>query len=302
MNLAVIGGYGLLGSTAAFCAGGKGLFDEIYLMGSRQNLLMSHVMDMDQAMRPLSHTRIYAGEYSCLERCDVILLAASMPERAVDNRNEYLAMNLELIKDIAEKIKASCKNKIILCATNPIDVFTYVLYRLLGWPKEKFLGYGYNDTLRLRWALADDTGLFYAGFEGYVLGEHGDMQVPVYSYIKYNGTLLELSAEQRCRIDERISRFFRQYQALDSRRTSGWTSAVGITTVLEAIVCEQEVAVPCSAILTGEYGLRDVSLGVPVYLGRDGVRRILELPLDAQEQARLAEAAEAIKRYIELAL
>ena len=216
MKLAVIGGYGLLGSTAAFYAGVKGLFDEIYLIGRKQNLLMSHVMDMDQALSPMSHTRVYAGDYKDLKHCDVILFTASMPERAVDNRNEYLSMNLGLVNEIADQIGSNCTHKIILCATNPIDIFNYALYKKLGWPREKFLGFGYNDTLRLRWALSDTLQKPYAGFEAYVLGEHGDLQVPVFSQISYHGEKLALGEAERSEIAARIANYFRAFQKLDA--------------------------------------------------------------------------------------
>ncbi|MDL2217423.1 hypothetical protein LJC27_02070 [Christensenellaceae bacterium OttesenSCG-928-M15] len=298
MKLAVIGGYGLLGSTAAFCAGQKGLFDDIYLIGRKKNLLKSHVMDMDQALRAVSRTKVREGEYACLHECDVILFTASMPEREVDNRNEYLSANRELVENIACQIKANCSEKVILCATNPIDVFNYALYRILGWDRNKFLGFGYNDTLRLKWALADELGLEYQGLEAYVLGEHGDLQAPVFSQIRYRGEKIELDGEKAKRVGGMIANYFRSFQALDAKRTSGWTSAIGIATILEAIVEEREEYFPCSAVLQGEYGLHDISAGVPVRLGRNGIRSILALNLIEEEQQRLDMAGEGIRRQI----
>ena len=299
MKMTVIGGSGLLGSTTAFHAGCKGLFEEIFLIGTRQNVVMSHVMDMDQALCAVSGTRIRVGTYEEIAQSDVILVTAGLPEREVENRNEYLAGNLALVQEIGAKIKAHCADpKIVLCATNPIDVFNYALYRQLGWPRKKFLGFGYNDTLRLRWALAEETGNPYDSLEAYVLGEHGDNQVPLFEHLRCWGETLTLGAAARLRVREKISGYFRRFQALDSRRTSGWTSAVSLTKILEAIGNETEEIIPCSVVPDGEYGQRDVSLGMPVRLNRSGIAEIIEFPLEEATQQNLDAAGDGIKRHI----
>lgn len=301
MRLSVIGGYGLLGATGAFVAGCQGLFDEIALIGRKEALRKSHVMDMDQAMRPLSQTRIVEGQYADLHQSDVILLAVGSPEQAVDNRNEYLSRNVHIIKEVAAMIKDHCQNKVILCATNPIDVFTAVLFREIGWDKRYFLGFGYNDTLRLRWALAEETGHAYEDFTAYVLGEHGDMQAPLLSNVLYKGKPFLLAGDMRTRVSKRITEYFRAFQSLNAGRTSGWTSAVGIATVLRAIVHETQDIVPCSVITDGAFGLpRDVSVGLPLRLCHAGVKEIVPIAMNEEERARLFAAAEAIREKIAL--
>ena len=302
MKLAVIGGGGLLGSTTAFLAAKQGLFEEIYLIGRRQNVIKSHVMDMDMTMRALSNTRIYEGTYNCLGACDIILFAASPPEREVDNRNEYLRGNISLVREILAQIAAHCENKIILVATNPIDIFNFMNQKVLGWPRNYFLGYSLNDTMRLRWALADVTGEPYADFEAYVLGEHGDLQIPVFEHVLLRGKPYTIGEEAKEQAVGRISSYFRAFQALDAKRTSGWTSAVGMTAILEAIVHETDEVFACSAVLEGEYGERGVSMGVPVRLGRAGVREIVELPMAQETRERFHFVAEELRTRIREAL
>ncbi|MDL2236052.1 hypothetical protein LJC07_07940 [Christensenellaceae bacterium OttesenSCG-928-L17] len=297
MKLAVIGS-GLLGSTTAFLAGSKGLFREIYLIGRRQNVVQSHVLDMDMTMRALSDTRIYTGDYDCLSSCDIILLAASKPERKVESRNEYLQENLALVHGILEKIAAHCENKAILTATNPIDIFNYINYQTLGWDRRHFLGYSYNDTMRLRWALADTMGEKYSAIEAYVLGEHGDLQVPVFEHVFLHGKPYAVPGEQKARALEIISAYFRSFQALDAQRTAGWTSSVGMTAVLEAMVHETDEIFPCSAVLQGEYGEHNVSAGVPVRLCRQGIREIVELPLLNETKKQFAHTANELRARI----
>ena len=298
MKLAVIGGGGLLGSTTAFLAACKGLFEEIYLIGRRQNVVKSHVMDMDMTMRALSNTRIYEGTYDCLNGCDVILFTASPPEREVDNRNEYLKGNISLVQEILEQIAARCENKIILVATNPIDIFNYINHKVLGWRRNYFLGYSQNDTMRLRWALADITGEPCADFEAYVLGEHGDLQIPVFEHVLLGGKPYIVEKKVKEKALEMVSTYFRTFQALDAKRTSGWTSAVGMAAMLEAIVNETDEIFACSAVLQGEYGEQDVSMGVPVRLGRMGIREIVELPLAKETRERFGFVAEELRARI----
>ena len=154
-RLGIVGGAGLLGSTTAFCVAQTGVFDEIILLDIKENMVMSHVMDMGQAMCPISKTKLLKGDYEDLAECDVVLVTASLPERKVANRNEFLQDNLGIVTPICEKLKTFCKKDCVLInATNPVDVFTYVYWKLLGWDRHQVLGFCANDTLRLKWATA----------------------------------------------------------------------------------------------------------------------------------------------------
>ena len=298
MKLGIVGGAGLLGTTTAFCVGERGVFDEIKLLDIKENMVMSHVMDMGQAMEPISKTKISKADYEDLADCDVLLVTASLPERKVANRNEFLKDNLGVVTPICEKLKKICVNQpVLINATNPIDVFTYVYWKLLGWDRHRVLGFCANDTLRLKWATEKVTGKAFQDLDGLCVGEHGDGQVRLYEQMKYKGQPLELSQDQRREIEQITADWFTNYQALESGRTSGWTSGVNLAEMIEAIATDSKKLLPCSAIFTGEFGYSDVACGALCRLGKDGVEEIT-LPLNDRQKEEMDAAVAKIQEQI----
>jgi len=315
-----------VGSSAAFRVATLDIASEIVLIDVRPNLAMSHVMDLEQAVAEISGSRIVGGDWADLAECDIVVLSASLPERNVASRDEYLAGNLEIARNAAEHL-AACPEAVVVVATNPVDVFTYVLGRLAGGAPSRFVGYSYNDTLRFRWALARTLRVAMADVDALVLGEHGDMQVPLFDLVSVKGVPVGLTEQQRREVETATRTWFSTYQGLNAGRTSGWTSAMGIARLVAAIATDGVNSangaaaagdpasagaparaaatvrglLPCSAILQGEYGLSGVSLGVPVVLGPGGVRQIVELPLTPIEKSQLHAAGEKVRGLIDRA-
>jgi malate dehydrogenase len=299
LKLGIVGGAGLLGSTTAFCAGVKGIFDEIKLLDLKKNLVMSHVMDLGQALSPVSRTKVSNAEYEDLYDCDVVLVTASLPERKVASRNEFLAGNLAIVAPICEKLKECCKDGcIILNATNPVDVFTYVYWRLLGWDRFRVLGFCANDTLRFKWATERVTGKAYQKIDAICVGEHGEGQVRLYDQMRYDGKPFVLTEAEKAQVEKLTSDWFSDYQALDCGRTSGWTSGLMLAEILEAIATDSGKVYPCSLPLDGEFGYTHVSMGMPCVMGKSGVSEIMDPKLTAAQKEKLDETAEKISGLI----
>lgn len=299
MKLGVIGGAGLLGSTAAFCAGMRGVLDEIKLLDLKENVLEAHVMDMSQALLPISNTKVTKADYEDLGDCDIILVTASLPERQVANRNEYLAGNLGVITPICEKLKAVCKkDAILISATNPVDVFTYAYWKLLGWDKSRILGFCVNDTLRFKWALEYVTGKDFKKLDAMCIGEHGDGQVRLYNHVKYDGEPMEVSAEDRKNVEEATANWFKTWQQLDSKRTTGWTSGVMLADMIEAIATDSRAVIPVSVVLEGFKGYEHVAMGMPGVFTKDGVTELVDVELTEEGKAQLDATAKKIDEMI----
>jgi len=298
MKLSIIGGSGLIGSTTAFLAAQKGLFDEIKLIGRRKNMLFSHAMDMEHALMPFSKTKITASEYKNIGDCEVIFITAGVPEREVTTRDEYLKDNIKIINEIRENLDKYNKDGIILIATNPIDVFNYYLYEKLRRNRNKMLGFSANDSLRLKWAISKEFNLEYDKLEGFCIGEHGEGQVPLMNLIRYDGKPLVISEEIKPLIRKRLINWFRDFQRLDSKRTSGWTSSVMAVEILEAMAADNGKIIQCSIPLEGELGYNNVSVGMPVRLGRHGATEILIPKLSLDEKNALDAAVEKLKSQI----
>lgn len=299
MKLGIIGGAGLLGATTAFYAGTKNILEEIKLVDLKENMAGSHAMDMEQAFLGISKTKVMKANYPDLYDCDIILITASLPERSVSSRNEYLAGNLSVIVPICQSLKQYCtKEAIVINATNPVDVFNYVVYKLLGWKREKFIGFTLNDTLRLRWAAALVTGKEAEKIEALCLGEHGEGQVRLYEQMTYEGRSMNLTERQKEQIEEKTGNWFAEYQALKSGRTTGWTSAVSLTAMIEAVTCDEGGILPGSAVLQGEFGYRDLSVGMPLRLGKEGILSIEEPGLEKGQKEKLDASAHKISELI----
>ncbi len=299
MKLGIVGGAGLLGTTAAFCVGEMDIFDEIKLLDIKENMVMSHVMDMGQALMPVSKTRITKADYEDLGDCDIVLVTASLPERKVANRNEFLKDNLGIVTPICEKLKAVCNDRCVLInATNPIDVFTYVYWKQLGWDRHQVLGFCANDTLRLKWATEKVTGKAFQDINALCVGEHGDGQVRLYDQMTYKGEPLVLSAEQRKEIETITAEWFTDYQNLESGRTSGWTSGVMLAQMIKAVATDSRVVMPCSLPLEGEFGYRHVSLGMPCVLGKGGVIEVADPQLTDEQKEKLDATADKVSHLI----
>lgn len=295
MKIGVIGGAGLLGSTIAFCISQRNLVDEIVLIDLKENVAKAHVMDMGQAISEHNHTAISFGSWDSLKGCNIVIMTASMPERKVASRIEYLTDNLYIVSTVAANIANYCPRAAVINATNPVDPVDFIIHDLTGMPAQQFVGFTRNDTLRLRWAIAKVLHVPTTEVEAMVIGEHGESQVPLYSTVRVRGQKVELSTDQKEDSSRLIKDWFTNYQELQSGRTSGWTSALGVTHLVEAMVKKTGEILACSAILHGEFGISDVSVGVPVILGPNGIEQIVEMPLTPEESLGLKAAAEKMR-------
>jgi malate/lactate dehydrogenase len=159
----------------------------------------------------------------------------------------------------------------------------------------QLIGYSINDTIRYRKSLAQELKEKVSRVDCIVIGEHGGTQVPLFSSAKVDSKPVQISEEMKQRIRAGMWGTIKIFEALDAGRTAGWTCAVGLTTLVRAIVENSDSVFPCSMVLKGEYGLNDFSMGVPVKLGRNGVKEILEYELNPDEQEGLKKTVDTLK-------
>ena len=300
MKLGVIGGAGLLGSTTAFHVGLTGVFSEIVLLDLKHNLAMCHALDMDQALSYTSGTRVRAGEYSDLAECDIVLMSAGAPETAAASRNEYLQSNLKIVRDICGQIAPYVKDKVIIDATNPVDVLNFVSWKLLGCPREKILGFCLNDSVRFAWAAAEVRGVSPSTAGALCVGEHGDGQVPILSSVTIDNKPANLTREEGSQVVSKVQKWFGEYQALDGKRSSGWTSALGLGRLITAVAKNTNEVLPVSAVVQGEYGFKDISIGVPIQVGASGITAYAPVTgISPEEQTAFDASAVKIRGLLE---
>lgn len=299
VKVGVLGAAGVVGSSSAFRLAEQGFVSEIVMIDTREKLVQSHALDILQAVSGLNGTVVRCGAWPDLAGCNIVVMAASVPGEGFKT-GESIAKYMTLLRETAGQLAAHCPEAVVICASNPVDVLNYALYDLSGMEAGQFLGFSWNDALRLRFAVAEFLGAPVSEVGGMVLGEHGEGKVPLFDRITLRSKPVTLTAGQEKEIARAMEAWFSAFRGFsDGARTAGWTSAIGISKIAEAVVTESGELLPCSAVLRGEYGISGISLGVPVRLHSKGIREIVELPLtDAQRQA-LGAAAEKIRGMID---
>jgi len=288
LKLGIIGGAGGIGSSIGFHLAIRGLVGEIALIDVKQNVATSHAMDIQQAVSELNSTIVKAGDWEALSGCGIVIMGAgSIQHNSLEN-------NLKIVKEVAPRIASYCPDAAVITVTNPIDPFNYILHKISGMPAQRFMGYSRNDTARLRTAIANRLEVQVSDVAAMVIGEHGQAMVPLFSRVTLKGERVEPSSGQRADILNYLKTWFANYEGLNAGRTAAWTSAVGIAHLVEAMVKNTGEVLACSAVLQGQYGISEVSVGVPLVLGLTGIERIIELPLSDEETTGLRAAAQKI--------
>jgi malate dehydrogenase len=287
MKVAIAGGAGGVGSSLAFNLLIRPEPYDVIVVDRRPEKVLSHVMDLEQVLTLGSGRSVSPGSLEDLPHADVVVICAATPLTENTTRDVYLAENARIVDTIAEHTGDSA---ILIMVTNPVDALCTRLDR----DRRRTLGYTLNDSLRFRTAIADARETDPRSVEAWVLGEHGEAAVPVFSRISVDGHAVELAPHERETAHEFIRTWYRRHVALDARRSSTWTTGAGLAAVIAGL--NSGLTTVASVRLEGEYGISGVSLGVPVTLDREGVAEVHEWDLDPDELAGLQWAAEVIRQ------
>jgi malate/lactate dehydrogenase len=293
MKVAVIGAAGSVGAPAAFYIGVSGLVDELVLIDMRPNVVQQHAMDMSTAMSDLG-VRVKAGEHGDLAGSDVVINAAGVPQGLIADRMEMLPKNIPLVRDVALAVRRYCPDAFVITATNPIDPLNYCTWRAGGFDRRRVIGYSMNDSTRFREIIARTKGVKVNQVRATVMGEHGGTQVPLFSSARIDGRPVSFSETEKQNVRAEIPTILRRYEELQSGRTAGWTSALGLAALTRAVLRGTGERFPCSVVLEGEYGQTGLSMGVPARIGTGGVEAIEEWELTPDEQEGLARTTAAM--------
>jgi malate/lactate dehydrogenase len=260
-----------------------------------KNLLACHVMDLETAVSPLHGGTVKAGIYEDMKGSDVVVMAAGAPWRHITNRMELLNDSLPIVKTVTEQIARYCPEAVVITATNPVDPLNYAMHLISGMDRKKLMGYSINDSFRLRMMTGRLLNVDTSKVQGLVVGEHGPHQVMLFSSIRVDGKKVSLSEEDKQKIRAEIPKVLHAYENLRTGRTTGWTSAVGLRAMVSAIVNDTGEVFPCSVILDGEYGYDGLSASLPVKLGKNGWREIVQVPMEPEEEKSFAESMGYLK-------
>lgn len=300
-------GAGFVGSTFAYSLAVKGLVNEIVLVDIKKDKAEGEALDIAQSVSYNIPTTIRAGEYSDLKGAEIVVITAGASQKEGETRLDLTKKNVQAAKTIVDNLKKHNRDCIILMTTNPVDVLTYAAQKYSGFPKNKIIGSGTTlDTSRLRYEIGRHCGVDPRNVHGYILGEHGDSEVAVWSGLRIGGMKLMgfcQKCEEICEPEKEMNQIFEKvknsaYEIIEKKSATYYAIAYGLTMIVQAIMRDQYSILPVSVYIDDFYGQKDFCFSLPVLLGRQGVKRILDIPLADNEVDDLKKSAGILKSYI----
>lgn len=302
----VLIGAGDVGVAYAYALVNQGLVDHLAIIDIDEAKVVGEVMDLNHGVvwAP-SPTLVTAGTYEDCADAAMVVICAGRAQRPGETRLDLVAGNIAIFEDVVGRVMASGFDGILLVATNPVDILTYAAWRISGLPSERVIGSGtVLDSARFRFMLGQMYGVAPMSVHASIIGEHGDSELPVLASATVAGVPLarDLAADPARR--DAIHRAFAEtrdaaYRIIDAKGSTSYGIGMGLARITRAIARNEQVAVPVSTLLRGEYGEDDIYIGVPAVLGGGGVQRIVELELDAEERRRFAASAAALREIKE---
>lgn len=304
-KIAVIGA-GFTGATAALMLAQKELGDVVIVdIPSQSNPTKGKALDMLEAspVQGFNAKIIGTSDYEDIQDADLVLITAGLPRKPGMSRDDLVATNEKIMKEVSENIKKYAPNSYIIVLSNPVDAMTYVCYKTTGFPKNRVIGQsGVLDTARFNTFVAQELNVSVEDISGFVLGGHGDDMVPLVRYSYAGGIPLEKILPQD-RIDaivERTRKGGGEIVNLLGQGSAYYAPAASMVQMAEAILKDKKRILPSIAYLEGEYGYQDIYLGVPTILGGNGIESIIEIPLTNEEKAALDQSAQSVKNVMNI--
>ena len=299
-------GAGQIGGTLAHLIGTKEITDEVVLFDVASGIAKGKALDIAQSSSVDGFNVKFSGtdDYKDIKDSDVIIVTAGVPRKPGMSRDDLLSINLKIMKQVAKGIKENCPNAFVICITNPLDVMVMALQKYSNLPTSKVVGMaGILDTSRFKLFLSLELGVPVKEIQAMVMGGHGDTMVPLPRFTKVGGKkLLDLVKEGRISLKklESINQRTRDgggeiVKYLEKGSAYYAPAASGVEMACSYLNDEKKI-LPCAAYLNGEYGVKNLYAGVPVIIGKAGVEKIEELPLDEKEKTQFDNSIEAVKK------
>ncbi len=294
----VIGGGGMVGATVAQALAIREVVHEIVLIDVAEDLARGQAMDINHATAFTAGVQVRIGTYEEIREDDIVVITCGAAQKPGQTRLELLDINAKIIKDVVQKVMAQGRPVYLLMVTNPVDVLTYIALKTSGLPKERVFGTGTClDTARLRVALAQHLGVSQQVVEAYILGEHGDSSFAALSHASVGGVPLKdfPGYTQHMTADIEASIRAAAYQIIEAKKSTYYGIGYVVAKLVEALVHDRSSIYPVCALVTGEYGLKDVVIGLPALVGNRGVRILDHYPLNDTERKKLQDSAAIIQ-------
>ena len=291
-------GSGRVGTSIGFLCVSNGL-DDVLLVNRDKRKAIGEALDVANAI-PITSKFIIRGtdDYSQISGSDIVVITASVGVYMKD-RTENIVSQVNMVKEIAQKINQYCPSAIILMVSNPLDVLTYFFQKVCSIPRFKVIGIASSlDTSRFRYLISETLSVPQSSISNaLVLGEHGDSMVPIFSGVTVGGNPLFSMIDNRDSITNDVRNYWKKLRTFKSRSQFG--IAKNTFDVIDSIIHKKEITIPASVVLEGEYGEDGVAMGVPVRIDQNGVFEIQKIKLDDTESSSLKKSSEKIRNHIQ---
>ena len=302
MSKITVVGAGNVGATCANVLAVHEVADKVCLIDIKEGFAEGKAMDIMQTAQLMGFDTIVEGvtnDYSKTADSDVCIITSGLPRKPGMTREELIGVNAGIVKSVVNQLLTYSPNAILVVVSNPMDTMAYLTKEALGLPRNRVIGKGGAlDSARLKYFLSQKLNCNANDVEGFVIGGHGDTtMIPLKSFMTYKGMHVSqfLSEEE---IDEVVKSTMVGGATLTGLLgTSAWMApGAAAASVAEAIVKDQKKLIPCSAYCEGEYGIKDLYIGVPCIIGKNGIEKVLELKISSDEMAQLRESEAAVRK------
>ena len=298
-------GDGAVGSSYAYAMALQGIAEEFGIIDVVKERTEGDALDLLDATGYTYPKKIYAAEYSDCKDADLVVITAGAPQKPGETRLDLVNKNLRILSTIVKPVVESGFQGIFLVAANPVDILTYATWKFSGFPKERVLGSGTSlDTARLRVAMADLTGIKDPrSMHAYIMGEHGDSEFAAYSSASIGSLPFldwakehDVSKETLDKIEDDVRN--KAYEIINKKGATFSGVAAALARISKAILRDEDTVLPVSAYMDGQYGINDVYIGTPAVVCADGIKQVIEVPLNEEEQTKMTESAKTLKQVL----
>ncbi|MGB9738351.1 MAG: L-lactate dehydrogenase [Chloroflexus aggregans] len=299
-------GTGMVGTSFAYALMQRSLAGELVLIDIDRARAEGEAMDLNHGLPFVRPMRIYAGDYADLADADLIVIAAGANQRPGETRLDLLGRNAAIFREMIPAILAANHDGIIVVATNPVDILTTIAAQIAGSDANRVIGSGtILDTARFRYLLGQHYGVDPRSVHAYIVGEHGDSELALWSLANIAGVRLVdfVGANGQGYDQAALDAILEQtrnaaYEIIKRKRATYYAIGLGLLAIAEAVLRDQHTVMTVSSLMTGQYGVTDIAISLPTIVGRDGAEEVLNLPLSDQEVALFQRSANLLKEYL----
>lgn len=300
-------GAGNVGSAYAYALMISGLAREIVIVDRNEKKARGECMDLNHGLSFVKPAKIYSAGYEGCQNSDIVVITAGKKQEPGQTRLDLIRTNAEIFKAIIPEVKKYARDSILLIVSNPVDVLTYAALKISGFPPGSVIGSGtVLDSSRFRYLISEHCNVDPRNVHAYIIGEHGDTELPVWSKANIGGMVLAKYCpicSNKCNYESELGKIFEEvknaaYEIMETKGATYYAIGQALVKITEAVLRDENSVLPVSTLINDYYGVDDICLSVPSIVNRIGVEKILKLELSSREREQFLHSAKILKDVI----